>query len=42
MMNHYLELILYKAYADLRVEAARGYLGMLWWVLEPVLYMGAF
>ena len=42
MMHHYLELILYKAYADLRVEAARGYLGMLWWVLEPVLYMGAF
>jgi lipopolysaccharide transport system permease protein len=42
MTNHYLELILYKAYADLRVEAARGYLGMLWWVLEPVLYMGAF
>lgn len=42
MTNHYLQLILYKAYADLRVEAARGYLGMLWWVLEPVLYMGAF
>ena len=42
MTNHYLQLILYKTYADLRVEAARGYLGMLWWVLEPVLYMGAF
>jgi len=41
-MNHWLELILYKARADLKVEASQGYLGMLWWVLEPVLYMGAF
>jgi lipopolysaccharide transport system permease protein len=42
MTPHYLQLILYKAWADLKVEAARGYMGMLWWVLEPVLYMGAF
>lgn len=42
MNRHQLELILYKARADLKVEAARGYMGMLWWVLEPVLYMGAF
>lgn len=42
MTPHYLQLILYKARADLKVEAARGYMGMLWWVLEPVLYMGAF
>jgi lipopolysaccharide transport system permease protein len=41
-MKHWLELILYKARADLKVEASQGYLGMLWWVLEPVLYMGAF
>lgn len=39
---HYLQLILYKVRADLKVEAAQGYLGVLWWVLEPVLYMGAF
>jgi len=39
---HYLQLILYKTRADLKVEAARGYMGMLWWILEPVLYMGAF
>jgi lipopolysaccharide transport system permease protein len=35
-------LILYKTYADLRVEASRGYLGILWWVLEPLLYMSVF
>lgn len=41
-LNNYLELILYKAYADLRAEAARGYLGTLWWVLEPILYLAVF
>jgi lipopolysaccharide transport system permease protein len=40
--NHYVTLIIYKAYADLKAEAARGYLGMLWWVLEPVLYLCVF
>lgn len=42
VMHHYLELVFYKAYADLRAEAARFYLGVLWWVLEPLLYMIAF
>lgn len=37
-----LELILYKTYADLKAEAERSYLGLLWWVIEPVLYLGAF
>jgi lipopolysaccharide transport system permease protein len=37
-----LELILYKSYADLRAEAERSYLGFIWWLLEPVLYLGAF
>lgn len=41
-MRHYFELVWYKAYADLRTEAARAYLGMLWWVLEPLLYMVVF
>ena len=39
---HHLQLILYKVRADLKVEAARGFLGVFWWVLEPLLYMGAF
>ena len=37
-----LELILYKTYADLRAEAARSYLGLLWWIIEPMLYLCAF
>jgi len=41
-MHHYVELVWYKACADLRAEAARFYLGVLWWVLEPVLYMAVF
>lgn len=38
----YLELVWHKALAELRVEASRAYIGLLWWVLEPVLYMLAF
>lgn len=38
----YLELILYKGVADLNSEASRAYIGFIWWVLEPLLYMGAF
>lgn len=41
-MRHCLELIGYKAYAELRAEAARAYLGFLWWIVEPVLYMAVF
>lgn len=37
-----LELILYKAYADLKAQAANSYLGMLWWIIEPILYLAAF
>ena len=36
------QLISYKVYAELRSEIARAYLGILWWVIEPVLYMLAF
>ncbi len=38
----YLELIVYKAIADLRAEAARTYIGMVWWVLDPIIFMGIF
>ena len=40
--RHYLSLILQKAAADLISEARRGYLGVLWWVIEPVIYMSVF
>jgi lipopolysaccharide transport system permease protein len=43
MRRHsYLELIWYKGMADLHAEAARAYVGFIWWVLEPLLYMAAF
>lgn len=38
----WLQLIIYKARADLRAQVARSYLGVLWWIIEPVLYLGAF
>lgn len=40
--RHSLELILYKTYADIKGEAARFYFGLLWWVIEPVLFLAAF
>lgn len=35
----YLELVLFKAYAGLKSEAARTYLSVLWWILDPLLSM---
>jgi len=42
MLSQYLGLILYKTYADLRAETERTYLGFLWWVFEPIMFMGVF
>lgn len=39
---NYVDLVLQKARAGLRAEASRGYLGVLWWVIEPVMYMSVF
>ncbi len=33
---------MYKAYSDLKAEASRGFLGVVWWIVEPILYMGVF
>jgi len=38
----YTELILYKTYADLKAETERTYLGFLWWIFEPIMYMFVF
>lgn len=38
----YFELVLYKGLADLNSEASRAYIGFVWWVMEPLLYMAAF
>ena len=42
LIHTYIELILYKTYADLRAETKRTYLGLLWWVFEPIMYMFIF
>lgn len=38
----YLDIILFKTWADLKAEASRAYIGFLWWFIEPILYMGTF
>ena len=40
--GHIVDLVIQKSKAGLRAEASRGYLGVLWWVLEPLLYMSIF
>ena len=42
MTSHYLEFIWYRSLAQLRSESSRAYLGYLWWVLEPLLYLAVF
>lgn len=41
-IQHGFDLIRHSARADLRTEASRGYLGVFWWIIEPILYMGTF
>jgi hypothetical protein len=41
-MTRYLELIHYRALSELKMELSRLYLGILWWVFEPILYMVVF
>jgi len=38
----YLHLVIYKAIAGLRADAARNYLSFAWWVLEPVIGMAVY
>jgi len=37
-----LNLVFYKACAELRAEAARTYAGFLWWIFEPLISMGIY
>ncbi len=41
-LSNCVELIFHKAYAELRAEATRAYLGFMWWFVEPILYMAVF
>ncbi len=38
-IERYWALVVYKTYADLRAEAARTYIGVMWWVLDPIATM---
>lgn len=42
MKKNLLELVWFRAYADLKSEASRTYIGILWWILDPLLQMGIF
>ena len=38
----YKDFIVYRARSEIKAEFRKGYLGLLWWVLEPILYMCVF
>lgn len=40
--NRLIELVLFKAYAELKAESARNYISFFWWVIEPIIHMGVF
>ncbi len=42
LKKQYLLLTLQKSISDLVAEARQGYIGILWWVIEPVLYLSVF
>ena len=40
--KYHVELILYKTLAELRTEAAKTYVGFLWWFFDPIIFMFTF
>jgi len=40
--RHYLDVIMFRTYAELKAEASRTYLGLLWWIIDPILTMMVF
>ena len=38
----FLELLWFSAYAELKSESSRSYLGFIWWMLEPAMFMAVF
>jgi lipopolysaccharide transport system permease protein len=38
-VRRFLDIVIFKAYADLRAERERTYLGFLWWFFEPMMFM---
>jgi len=42
MKKNLWELVWFRAYADLKSEASRTYLGILWWIFDPILQMAIY
>jgi lipopolysaccharide transport system permease protein len=44
MNNHrqYVSLTIQQSISELIAESRRGYLGILWWIIEPIMYMSVF
>ncbi len=40
MRQHLIELVLFSTYAELRAERSRSYLGLIWWVVDPLMQFG--
>jgi lipopolysaccharide transport system permease protein len=40
--RHMMALVVVRASASLRAEVSRSYLGYIWWVIEPTMYMAMF
>jgi len=40
--THYADLIWFKARSELITETSRTYIGIAWWILDPVIYMAVF
>jgi len=41
-LQNYIEFAWYRALAEVRADVSRGFLGLAWWLAEPILYMGVF
>jgi lipopolysaccharide transport system permease protein len=42
VLRRHIDIVVFHTYSYLKADATRGYLGGLWWVIEPILYMLAF
>ena len=40
--RRWVHILLYKAFAELRFDAERYYIGYLWWVVEPIIEMAVY
>jgi len=42
LLSHYIDVVVYRASAELRAEATRTYAGYLWWILNPLLSLAVY